>query len=1212
MISLLWLLALDAAAAPSADDARVTQHQLPELQARAISARERAMAAEAYFSGTSPLEAAFPDLEGAPIGDPAWLAARLAQIRRRAVDRAAERVALPPGEPSRAVVARWRTQLQTTLDLEDRADSHEERLIAALAGLVERVPALSDVAIDARLDELARAREAMGPVVVDGRDEPARVDAVSASGAEQVAWLTLRSAARRTVTVPGDTTLASWVDARLDGAERNASTDASLRAVSPLLDPRRAEEVSALLSDRERRALEAELTTPTEAAPIPEGLTDVDLATRIAEMEAELAPTPEGPHPEGDDLESLRERVRRHRWSAAAATLESWKAALAERAEAAARGIALTNAEEAQRRAEEARLAAERQVGEIERALHSRIATLRASLAEVVTAEQTRRVEARAAQDALASRVSEQDDALSAALALPPLAPQRQETIDRVYASAWTIVSDVRTAEREAERGRTELLADQRVRTAEGRPTTDATASSPEMESILRDLDRSAVELDEALRARERASFADQQALARILQRAKAVRRRARLDASVAARQVIQQRFVEDLGREVAEAPMRLRLYATDVMAEVRAAPAALLDLSKVLGFLRASAGLLGLIALWWVGRGRARDLASWMASSLDASKDRPTPWARWVEPVWEHLVPGELDRSVERGAVVVRRGLDLVACAIVLPFLGADLKATVVALWLVVAWTAFRVVRPISKLLLVTGGEPGPALLRVERATVDRVERTAAMCLGWFFVWHVASVVSVAVLDADRIGDVVRLLRLASGVVLAVWSLAAWAPTIRVAVAREEPTERLVRWSVQTARGPAIPVAAAVGLGWLLARFAQDSLVPALSASRWFGWLDRALSNRDPSATAVEALSDDVRQVLDLPPPPPTVVAAVAFARRETASLSTGRTGGVIVLTSPGQRTREVLYTELAGTLGAEYGPVVRLPVPRLRDERAAATWLAHQLALPVADRLEDLAPALRNLPSSVLSLEELHHALLRSVGGYGIVRSLLRLAHESSDHHRWLVGVHRPTWDFLSRIPGAVDLHVVERVHHLERLSAAELGAWLRNVALAAGHALAMDPCADLDADLSDRERHRRLVRAERSVWREIEHASDGEPHVAHAAWLARLGVDPARARMLLVEPIVAASAPDTRSLDDPSLFTLQSLVLHEELDVPDLARSLQLDEPQIATLIRALIAAGTVRPTDGGYRVAESWSAAVHARLHRRHLLHATSRP
>ena len=135
---LVLLLALAGGAAHGepgdmdpAAPARMEQQALPALAGRQQAAQARIEAARRYFAGELELEAAFPDLEGAPLDDPAWLAARGLALRQAAEARAAERVAPPPAGLGEADANRLSASITATCDAEDLADALEFRKRAA-------------------------------------------------------------------------------------------------------------------------------------------------------------------------------------------------------------------------------------------------------------------------------------------------------------------------------------------------------------------------------------------------------------------------------------------------------------------------------------------------------------------------------------------------------------------------------------------------------------------------------------------------------------------------------------------------------------------------------------------------------------------------------------------------------------------------------------------------------------------------------------------------------------------------------------------------------------------------------------------------------------------------------------------------------------------------------------------------------------------------
>lgn len=1243
MIVCFWLVtsALGAPAAPDVALGILEQQALPELQGRQVAAEARRSASERWFAGRAELGAAFPELALAPLGDPAYLSGRLQLLQATAETRATERVAPVPQGLSEHDAARWRQAFTATAEIEDRSDSLRYRFFGALLGGLERAPLLQDGAVAADIERWGRLRK--GAASVDDTTTEGREALVlaAAAGDAQASLAALRSAAWRAMAIPDDPALPNLAEADL-AALAEVPTDASaalrvetdaredrLRRIVPLLAPALGARVQEGLDRIESAALRSELARTDPVSKPDPALTSTELAERVEDLAAERdrrmaardALAVVSPDASADDLPTLRRAVAVSRTERAEAELAVARDALQATVRLEAVGLtgpAAPSADAVREQALQARREAEQQAGAIEKALRQQIAALREREAALVAEEEARAAGGQETVRDLVTRVGTQRDDLLAAMSLPPMAAERQEALDRAYLESWNLIDAIRESEATATTHRKRVVQENAAIVDEiGVPSEPG--STGQLAELLADQEQARTDLILVLEARASTAWSEELGLAHLLTEAKAGRRRSREYASGRARVVIQQRFVEDLGREIGESPTRIRLYGSDVWAEIRGVPLALLDLSKVSAFLRASTGLLVVVGAWWVGRARVGGVVEGLADTMvEARRGRVRGWlGRAAETLQDHLVPGPPHAAVARGTDLARRLLDLAAATMVLWLVGSSFRLTVLLAWVAVAWLAMRVIEPLLRVSFVAHGRPGPALAEVETATLDLAERSLRWAVIWWFGWRVSRVFALAVLDADRLGDLIGMLRFATGVALGVTLLGLWSGRIRTAVAAEEPNGRILRWAVSVARGPAVVPAAAIGGGWLLGRWVQDLVMPLISSSRWFGRVESLLARRALSHVATDRvpLPEDLRcRLAAADAPVPSHARAAEAIARELESWLVERRRGIVAVSSAGPYARRRVFDALAATLGRPELPVVRLRVPVLRDGPGALVWLATELGVSTDGELPDataLGARIETLSRRVVLVEDLHHSLLRAVNGFDALRALFDTMHRNSEEHFWVLGFHGPAWDYLSRVPAAVDLHIVRNHHRLPRLNRVELGEWLTEVGRQAAVTLDFERFAELDPTVIGRERERRLARAENTCWRLLTDLSDGDAFVARQLWsdtLFAVSGSPDRVSIDVPRP-----HPDNAvgQLDDASLFALTALYIHADLGVADIARSLNLGANEIDTLCRTLESRGLVlRSADGRFEIDGTWRASVGRRLAERHLFHLGS--
>ena len=275
--------------------ARLAQEQLPSLAERASSAQARAGASARYFAGELSLVVAFPDLEGAPLDDAAWLGAQQARLASRAEAREATRVESAPDGLSEAEKAKWRAARDAALAAEEQADLGRGRLLAGLKAGLTRAPALSRRSIALQLSTWSEARRAADELPEDPAAAEAAQGLVAAAGEAEGRLRRLQAAGWRAMTVPGDGALEALV------LEDLALLDAAGSVVPPLGSPE-ALSLDATVDrlERVRPLLSGEAAAGIDAAR--DGVALALVQAEISDLDARLASVKT---PELDSLEAV-------------------------------------------------------------------------------------------------------------------------------------------------------------------------------------------------------------------------------------------------------------------------------------------------------------------------------------------------------------------------------------------------------------------------------------------------------------------------------------------------------------------------------------------------------------------------------------------------------------------------------------------------------------------------------------------------------------------------------------------------------------------------------------------------------------------------------------------------------------------------------------------------------------------------------------------
>gem|GEM_PF-1381089 len=1245
--------------------AQVQQQVLPALTGRQAAARARVQAGTAWFAGHAELAQAFPDLAGAPLHAAGFLQAQLGALDARGQARARERVAAAPDGLDPRTATRLAQSVAQTLDEEARADDLRRRLLLGLqAGLVA-APDLAQQAQETQVLAGWRAQAAQVPAA-DASPEQAQVTLALAGAAGQaIARLQVITAdAWRAMTIPGDLRLSQDVAAELDqlpewsgdpaGQLRDLAWLDRLERAAPLVDPALQDRIArarqgldqARLAARipELETLRAALLTQLQAPPTlsasstPDKL-QADLDQAQAALQT-LPPAPAAPAgaaapaaPAGaaasppvslDPLDPLRDRVTALQREVAQAQVEvaSRRLQLAQ-AQAAAEpgsspGQAQAEVDAARRKADDALARAVDADSAQESEFRTRLAAFQGQIATLLEAEQARRGRALEDQAALDARWQKAAAEADAAIALPSLSVGREGRIDDAFRALRAVVADLRTEVAT----RRDHLALARGRPAQLRsqvpdPSTLSDAVRLKVEG---ETSSASADLDAVLAQGTDNARAELDAALSLLAQAKADRRRIRPDVSPRARDDILQTFMPELRLEVDEAPVVISSELRATGRAIRALPGQVTDLNLVLAFLTRSIELVLLGIAWLALR---RNAVTWARRLLHA--------------LWRQRREGGLSmRGLQQGGWFVDgdvRALDKPLGPVL--FAVADIglawglfrmtRQTLTPLALLLLfWLARNIYMGVPKLVDLLWAPPSstrPALRLVEPERLELGRRSVRAVLLVVLGLSILHFVALDLFDADRLNDLVSLLRTVAYIGVALWLLHSWGPALRNIVVATGDSGPMATRLGKVDRSPVLAlVRAGAALVWLLGRGAAEVLVRVAEGRPGLGWLASALARARlrGSAEAVTSEPADPADLAQLDTGQAVVPRPEQVAELEQALTSWGeerRRGLIAVIGEVGSGKSAFLAwaEERARELLPDV-PVVRLPPPpRLPEAGPALDWLAAATGIPTdgavdgeAD-VEALIQQLSAAPTRIFIVDDLHRLVLRAVGGFAAARAVLRIMQATSEEHFWICAFHGPTWDYLAGVSSSVNLEAFRARIMLDELPAAQLAEWVRARVEAAGFAVHFDSLVGRVLPGPDAQRVRE--RAEQAYWRLLVDASMGNPEVAWGYFKRGLRRHPGD-KSLDVRMFEAPAAAELEGLPDLDLFVLTAIVIHAKVDSTAIGQVLNAPLAQVQEACRQLDGLGIIdgdRSAGLDWAVTPRWRPAVRRILRQRHFLY-----
>ena len=208
--------------------------------------------------------------------------------------------------------------------------------------------------------------------------------------------------------------------------------------------------------------------------------------------------------------------------------------------------------------------------------------------------------------------------------------------------------------------------------------------------------------------------------------------------------------------------------------------------------------------------------------------------------------------------------------------------------------------------------------------------------------------------------------------------------------------------------------------------------------------------------------------------------------------------------------------------------------------------------------------------------------------------MKSVLDIIQVCSDDHFWALTLHRPAWTYVKNISTSIRLAFRENIE-LSRLGAEVLEASLVGRTRAAGY----DPRFEklLEGRLRNTSDHGES-RARAMYWRIVSEASRGNPEVALEYWLSSLGPPVENGDLAEVPVYLHAghAEADVEKLSDEYLFLLTALVIHDGLQIEDLAEVLNVVLGRVRMTCQHLESLRILERNGPVFQIAPSWQPAV----------------
>ena len=278
----------------------------------------------------------------------------------------------------------------------------------------------------------------------------------------------------------------------------------------------------------------------------------------------------------------------------------------------------------------------------------------------------------------------------------------------------------------------------------------------------------------------------------------------------------------------------------------------------------------------------------------------------------------------------------------------------------------------------------------------------------------------------------------------------------------------------------------------------------------------------------------------------------------------------------------------------------LLAIPVS-MHDPAKLCRWLCAELGLEETTDPQQIAQQMvegERIPAVLLDHGQ--NLYLRTIGGTEAFRALKDIIATTQHRTIWVCAISQHAWLYLRSAAGGQSAFA--QVVELKGWSEERIGELIESRMERAGASYSFEDLLDNEPEGSAR--RRALERARDEYFRLLWHYTDGNLRLALFFWLKSLEVTPQGLRVRHFATPDAAATLD--SLHDETRFALAAVILHENLDVPELATILRWPHSRCHSLLALLRGRGMLVENEGRYRVSIYWFRALIRHLRRRRLL------
>lgn len=263
----------------------------------------------------------------------------------------------------------------------------------------------------------------------------------------------------------------------------------------------------------------------------------------------------------------------------------------------------------------------------------------------------------------------------------------------------------------------------------------------------------------------------------------------------------------------------------------------------------------------------------------------------------------------------------------------------------------------------------------------------------------------------------------------------------------------------------------------------------------------------------------------------------------------------------------------------------------PKLSDRQSVLDYISKLLGVPIEGNISDLYKADKDIPKTLVLLDEGQNFFLAKVNGFEGFKTLLDVINLKTKNLFWCMAFNKQSWNYLFDAFGRHDFFRTRK--KLDSWSDGDIQNLIELRHGKSGYSLSYDQI--ISAAASNQKNENQYNQIEKKFFQLLWEQSDGNPRTAIHLWLSSL--TPTFGKQLKVGLPREDMSYDLNSLQDDLHFVYVQIVKHENLNTQEAIQVTNLPYNIVSHALKIGLERSFLQKTkDGRYRITPSAQESV----------------